>query len=512
MRSERTTLGLSNKYDLLVIGGGINGAGIACDAAGRGLNVLLCEADDLASATSSASSKLIHGGLRYLEQYEFRLVREALAEREVLLKKAPHLIWPLRFLLPDRSGMRPRWMIRAGLCLYDNLYRRKLIPGSRSVDLSALSAGRALKPKFTKGFAYWDCWVDDSRLVIANAQAAAFHGADILTRTQFTAAVPLDDGWQITLRDLESDTSRTSFARAIVNAAGPWVDRVNGALRMDRDAVPSNERRVRLIKGSHIVVPRIVEGDDALILQNDDGRVIFILPYEGDYSLIGTTDVEFHDAPETVSASESEVAYLLDVIAKFCRTRLEPTDIVWEFSGVRPLYNDDADEARNVTRDYRLEVTTAGNGAAALTVLGGKITTYRALAEDATSRLEDLFPGMGPKWTETASLPGGDIGATDFDTFAATLGKSYPELPGDLIRTLARRHGTSARDVLGDATTIGDLGKRIGHSLYEREALYLKQHEWAKQPNDILWRRTKVGLHLDAEGLATAERSLEAIL
>ncbi len=503
---------LSCKYDLLVIGGGINGAGIACDAAGRGLKVLLCEAGDLASATSSASSKLIHGGLRYLEQYEFRLVREALAEREVLLKKAPHLIWPLRFLLPDGAGMRPRWMIRAGLCLYDNLYRRKLIPGSRSVDLSALSAGRALKPQFTKGFAYWDCWVDDSRLVIANARAAVAHGADILTRSQFTAAMPLDDGWQITLRDLESGASRTLFATAIVNAAGPWVDQVNGALHMDRDSVPSNERRVRHIKGSHIVVPRIANGDDALILQNDDGRVIFILPYEGGYSLIGTTDIEFNDAPETASVSEPEVVYLLDVVAKFCRKRLEPTDIVWKFSGVRPLYNDDADEARKVTRDYRLDVARASNGAAVLSVFGGKITTYRALAEDAMSRLEDLFPGIGSKWTETASLPGGDIGTTDFGTFVATLGNAYPKLPQDLIRILARRHGTSTNDVLGDATKMGDLGQRIGHSLYEREALYLKQHEWAKQPNDILWRRTKAGLHLDAEGLATAERSLEAIL
>ena len=503
---------LSNTYDLLVIGGGINGAGIACDAAGRGLKVLLCEASDLASATSSASSKLIHGGLRYLEQYEFRLVREALAEREVLLKKAPHLIWPLRFVLPDQPGMRPRWMIRAGLCLYDNLYRRKLIRGSRSVDLSALPVGSALKPQFTKGFAYWDCWVDDSRLVIANARSAASHGADILTRSQFSAAMPLDDGWQITLRDLESGASQTSFARAIVNAAGPWVDRVNGALRMERDSAPSNERKVRLIKGSHIVVPRIVDGDDALILQNDDGRVIFILPYEGHYSLIGTTDIEFNDAPETASVSEPEVAYLLDVVAKFCRTRFEPTDIVWEFSGVRPLYDDDADEARKVTRDYRLDVTRARNGAAVLSVFGGKITTYRALAEDAMSRLEHLFPGIASEWTGTATLPGGDIGATDFDTFFTTLGNAYPELPGDLVRALARRHGTLAKDVLGDATTVGDLGKRIGHSLYEREALYLKRHEWAKQSVDILWRRTKAGLHLDAGELATATRSLEAIL
>ena len=324
--------------------------------------------------------------------------------------------------------------------------------------------------------------------------------------------MPLDDGWQITLRDLESGASRTLFATAIVNAAGPWVDQVNGALHMDRDSVPSNERRVRHIKGSHIVVPRIANGDDALILQNDDGRVIFILPYEGGYSLIGTTDIEFNDAPETASVSEPEVVYLLDVVAKFCRKRLEPTDIVWKFSGVRPLYNDDADEARKVTRDYRLDVARASNGAAVLSVFGGKVTTYRALAEDAMSRLEDLFPGIGSKWTETASLPGGDIGTTDFGTFVATLGNAYPKLPQDLIRILARRHGTSTNDVLGDATKMGDLGQRIGHSLYEREALYLKQHEWAKQPNDILWRRTKAGLHLDAEGLATAERSLEAIL
>lgn len=505
-------MSLSDKYDLLVIGGGINGAGIACDAAGRGLKVLLCEAADLASATSSASSKLVHGGLRYLEQYEFRLVREALAEREVLLSKAPHLIWPLRFLLPDQPGTRPRWMIRAGLCLYDNLYRRKLIPGSRSVDLTALPAGSALKTNFKKGFAYWDCWVDDARLVVANARAAAGHGADIVTRSRFDGAVETGNGWQITLQDLESSTKRTAFVRAIVNAAGPWVDQVNGAIQMDQQAALPNDRRVRLVKGSHVVVPRIVEGEDALILQNGDGRVIFVLPYEEKYSLIGTTDVEFQDAPETVSIDQAEVNYLLDAVGSFCRTRLDPADIAWAYSGVRPLYNDDADEASKVTRDYRLDLSKAGNGAAVLSVLGGKITTYRALAEDAMLKLGDSFPGMGSNWTKTAKLPGGELGADDFDTFVSSLAATYPDLPTGLLRALARRHGSFTLDVLGDAKTEADLGKKIGHNVYEREAHYLKVHEWAKQHDDILWRRTKAGLHLDAQELATAKSTLEAIL
>lgn len=499
-------------YDLLVIGGGINGTGIACDAAGRGLSVLLCEADDLACATSSASSKLIHGGLRYLEQYEFRLVREALAEREVLLQKAPHLIRPLRFVLPDHLGMRPRWMIRAGLAIYDNLSRRKTIPASSSLNLSTLSGRAGLKPQFKKAFAYWDCWVDDARLVVCNAQGAAENGAYIKTRTKVIAARPVTDGWQATIEDCEDGAARDVFAKVIVNAAGPWADQVRTSLQGDRQQPSLNKSRLRLIKGSHIVVPRINPGEDALILQNSDRRVIFVLPYEDDYSLIGTTDEEFHDAPETVSASSHEVDYLLDAVSEFCKVRPSAQDVVWKYSGVRALYDDDESNASKVTRDYRLELETFGDGAPALSVLGGKITTFRALAEEAVNKIVSYFPGAGEAWTKAAKLPGGDLGVERFEDFVQSLALSRPDIPVELLRRLARRHGSNVDGVLGDARSASDLGCRIGADLYEREVIYLKNHEWAKSPEDVLWRRTKAGLHLSSDERGRAQDLLESIL
>jgi glycerol-3-phosphate dehydrogenase len=499
-------------YDLLVVGGGINGTGIACDAAGRGLSVLLCEADDLASGTSSASSKLIHGGLRYLEQYEFRLVREALSEREVLFQKAAHIIWPLRFVLPDHAGMRSRWMIRAGLAIYDNLSRRKTIPASSSLNLSTVSGGAAFRPQFKKGFAYWDCWVDDARLVVCNARGAVDKGAQIKTRSKVVSAKPVNGGWQATIESRGDGTTHDVFAKVIVNATGPWADQVWASLRDGNGEAPANRSRLRLIKGSHIVVPKVITSDDALVLQNSDGRVVFVLPYEGNYSLIGTTDEEFHDASETISASSDEVEYLLDAVSAFCSDRPSAQDVVWQYSGVRALYDDDQSDASKVTRDYRLELDTFGSDAPVLSVLGGKITTYRALAEDAVNRIASYFPGAGQAWTKDATLPGGALGSSSFEEFVQLLARNKPQFPAEFLRRIARRHGSCVDDIIGDARCTADLGCQISPDLFEREVIYLKHHEWARLPDDVLWRRTKAGLHLSGDKLGQAQDLLESML
>ncbi len=501
----------ASPFDLLIVGGGINGTGIACDAAGRGLSVLLCEADDLACGTSSASSKLIHGGLRYLEQYEFRLVREALAEREVLLEKAPHIIWPLRFILPDHAGMRPRWMIRAGLAIYDHLSRRKTIPASSSLNLSKEVVGRALKPQFAKGFAYWDCWVDDARLVVLNARAAVKNGAQIETRSKVVGARPVDGGWLATIENRVDGTMQEVRANVIVNAAGPWADQVQHALRGQTGTARTNSSRLRLIKGSHIVVPKIDAGDDALILQNADGRVVFVLPYEGNYSLIGTTDEEYHDAPEAVAVSDDEIEYLLDAVGAFCQRRPAARDVVWQYAGVRALYDDDESDASKVTRDYRLQLDTFGDSAPILSVLGGKITTYRALAEEAVDKLAGYFPGAGRAWTKGAKLPGGELGGS-FDEFVQSLAQDKPGFQVDFLHRLARRHGSNVADILGDAQRTADLGCEIGSGLYEREVVYMKRNEWAKLPEDVLWRRTKIGLHLSGGQQRWVQDLLKSIL
>jgi len=502
--------------DILVIGGGINGTGIACDAAGRGLKVMLCEANDLASATSSASSKLIHGGLRYLEHYEFRLVREALAEREVLLRRAPHIIWPLRFVLPHQQHLRPKWMIRAGLWIYDNLYRRKLIPASRAINLKKLPSAAALNEKLRDGFAYWDCWADDARLVVANARAAHEAGAEILTRTRFVSTEARGGRWLARLADQDGGPERIVDTKVIVNAAGPWVDAVGRAICSAHDAGTSNQARLRLVKGSHIVVPRIMDGDDAFILQNEDERVIFVLPYEGDFSLIGTTDIDYEGTLDAISISEDEIAYLLESIRPYFRMRPGREDVVWSFSGVRPLYDDHQNNASQVTRDYRLELLQPERGGPVLSVLGGKITTYRRLAEEAMSKLGTFFPDCGPdfrkSWTHNAKLPGGELGCDNFETFLAALASRKSGFDIDLLRRLARRHGANVEVILSDAKTVSDLGTHIGHDLYEREVDYLKRHEWARTPEDILWRRTKVGLHLAPQEYARAQKLLDTML
>lgn len=481
-------------YDLAIVGGGINGAGIACDAAGRGLKVILAEMNDLASATSSASSKLIHGGLRYLEHYEFRLVRHALAEREVLMAKAPHIIWPMRFVLPHVPGLRPRWMIRAGLAMYDNLYRRKAIPGSRSVDLTRDPAGEPLAPALTSGFSYYDCWVDDSRLVLLNAQAAVSKGADVLTGTRVTSIIRDGRAWRVTL--LSGNTERVITARALVNAAGPWADKIDGlSTAAVVDSKPTGH--VRLVKGSHIVLPRIPgTGETAYLMQNADKRVVFVLPFEEKFTIIGTTDVAYEGDPGKVSISRDEERYLLDLAQKSFKVPLKSSDVVWRYSGVRPLYNDGDDDPSAVTRDYRLDLHGGHNDPARLSVYGGKVTTYRCLAEDALKKLEPFLPHMGKPWTSTGALPGGDIPNGDFRAFLDDLVTRYSRFGRLHLQRLAHRHGSRTLDVIGDAKDLAGMGRHFGEGLTEREVLWMKANEWARTADDILWRRSKLGLHM----------------
>ena len=481
-------------YDLLVIGGGINGAGIARDAAGRGLSVLLVEKDDLASHTSWASTKLIHGGLRYLEHYAFRLVGEALAEREVLLRIAPHLIEPLLFVLPHEPHLRPAWMIRAGLFLYDRLGGRMSLPKSAGVRLAPDGYGAGLKPSFSRGFVYADARVDDARLVVVNAMDARARGADIRVRTRFASARRVDGAWQATLVDEAGATAHVT-ARAIVNAAGPWMRDV----LTDLSGV-TIDARVRHVKGSHVVVPRVHDAAHAYILQNADNRIVFVIPYQERYSLIGTTDVPVDEYAHP-QISDAETQYLLSLANSYLARPLDVADIVWSYSGVRPLYDDGASDPSAVTRDYVLRTEPAAPDATrapVLSVFGGKITTYRRLAEAALSVLRPFFPAMPGAWTGSAPLPGGDLPDGGREALLADLAHRYDALPASLVRDLARRHGTRASDVLGDARRIGDLGEAFGANLTEREIRYLQREEWARYADDVLWRRTKCGLPMTA--------------
>jgi glycerol-3-phosphate dehydrogenase len=475
-------------FDLAVIGGGVNGAGIARDAAGRGLKVLLCEQGDLGGATSSASSKLIHGGLRYLEHYEFRLVREALQEREVLLDAAPHLIRPLSFVLPHDAHLRPAWMIRAGLFLYDHLARRKTLAGSRGIDFAHDPAGVPLQERFTRGFSYSDCWVDDARLVALLAVDAKERGAEILTRTPCAAARRDGDAWSVTLNPGAGE--RRIRARALVNAGGPWVGQV-----LKRALGRNDAPQPRLVKGSHIVMPRLYRGDHAYILQNRDRRIVFVIPYEERFSLIGTTDVPFSGDPGSVAISPEETQYLCDAVGAWFRDRPKPADAVWDYAGVRPLFDDASDDPSAVTRDYVLALEDEANLAPLLSVYGGKITTFRRLAEHALEKLKPHFPGMKPAWTARAHLPGGDLGGRSFDAFLADLAARHPFLPASLALRLARAYGSRTERVLGGARRLDDLGRDLGAGLREREAEYLLREEFARTAEDILWRRSKLGLH-----------------
>ena len=492
----------SEMVDLLIVGGGINGVGIARDAAGRGLSVMLVEKDDLANHTSSASTKLIHGGLRYLEYGEFRLVREALQERERLLAMAPHIIRPLEFVLPLNQSPRAAWMVRFGLFLYDHLGGRKKLQGTRAVALDRSPLGDGLSQRSGKAFTYSDCRVDDSRLVVLNAIDAAERGARIETRSCFIGAVREKDGWTATIADASGRT-RSIRARAIVNAAGPWIVDV-----LDRMTGARADRAVRLVKGSHIVIPRLYPGDHAFLLQNPDRRIVFAIPYEGRFTLVGTTDEVWEGAPGKVSISAGETGYLLDTIRRYFTRPIGRDDIVWSFAGIRPLYDDRAVNASAVTRDYLLDLDASEAGAPILSIFGGKITTYRKLAEHALRELAPFFPDSGPAWTAGAPLPGGDIADADFEGFQAELLAERPIFDAPLLCRLARAYGTRVRGLLGEARTIEDLGVDFGGGLTQAEVDYLVTHEWARTAEDILFRRSKLGLHVPA---GTGER-LEAYL
>jgi len=477
--------------DVLVVGGGINGAGIARDLAGRGLSVVLCEKDDLASHTSSSSTKLIHGGLRYLEYYEFSLVRKALAEREVLLKSAPHIMWPLRFVMPHDPSMRPGWMIRAGLVLYDHLARREVLPGSRGIDLRTHPAGVPLKKIYTRGYVYSDGWVDDARLVVLNAVDAAARGATVLTRTACVDARRGASGWQARLRGADGG-ERAVTTRALVNAAGPW------AAQFLAEHAHAAERKLRLVKGSHIVVPKMFEHDHAYIFQNPDKRIIFAIPYEADYTLIGTTDVEHTGAVGAARIDAGEIAYLCEQASRYFERAVRPADVVWTYSGVRPLLDDESGDPSAITRDYALELDITQ--APLLSVWGGKITTFRKLAEEAADLLAAPLQARNGAWTEGAFLPGGDLSAwigapqrpdTDFSRFVQALALRHPELPTPVVRRLARAYGSRV-DILFAG---GSLGAQIAPGLYEAELKFLHDHEWARSADDVLWRRSKLGLH-----------------
>ena len=485
-------------YDLAIIGGGINGCGIARDAAGRGLSVVLCEMGDLASGTSSWSTKLIHGGLRYLEHYEFRLVREALMEREVLWQAAPHIIRSLRFVLPHQAGLRPAWMLRTGLFLYDNLGGRQRLAGTRTIDLASDDAGRALKPGLAhQAFEYSDCWVDDARLVVLNAQDAGHKGADIRTRTHVTSARRADGIWEVETADRASGRHDSLRAKILVNAAGPWVDRV---LNSTRPAGANTLKpKTRLVQGSHIVVRRLFDHDRAYILQNHDKRIVFAIPYEDDFTLIGTTDRDYDGDPAAAKASPDEIQYLCEAVSACFAKPITPADVVWTYSGVRPLYDDGASAAQEATRDYVLELDAPPDGAPLLSIFGGKITTYRRLAEAALQRLSAHLPDAANAkagWTHDAPLPGGDLGIDGQTGLPAALMRDWPFLSPAEAARLARTYGTKARDILAGVTHRAGLGVDFGAGLSEREVRYLQTREWAVTAEDILWRRTKLGAHL----------------
>jgi glycerol-3-phosphate dehydrogenase len=478
-------------YDIAIIGGGVNGCGIARDAAGRGLKVLLVEKSDLASGTSSASTKLVHGGLRYLEHYEFKLVRDALAEREVLLSMAPHIIWPLRFVLPHHKALRPAWLIRMGLFLYDHLGGRKILPASRSIRLKDVPAGAPLQDTFTNAFEYSDCWVDDARLVVLNAMDAKARGADIRTRTEAVTARGENGEWIIDLENKTTGKRERVTAYVLINAAGPWVDDV-----LHRKAGKNGKPRIRLVKGSHIVVPRLFDHDRAYIFQNDDKRIVFAIPYETDYTLIGTTDVDYQGDPGNVKIDAEEIEYLCKLASSYFKQGVSPQSVVWTYSGVRPLMDDGATAAQEATRDYVLELDDT-LGAPLLNIFGGKITTYRRLAESAIEKLDGLL-ATGEAWTAGAALPGGDFPVDGVPALERDVQRLAPTLAQSTVHRLVRTYGTRAKDIVTSATANGT-GQMLGADLSESEAAYLVANEWARTADDILWRRTKLGLRTTPE-------------
>jgi glycerol-3-phosphate dehydrogenase len=499
---------LDRIFDLAIIGGGVNGCGIARDAAGRGNSVFLCEMNDLASGTSSWSTKLVHGGLRYLEYYEFRLVREALIEREILWQIAPHIIRPLRFVLPHHAGLRPAWLLRLGLFLYDHIGGRNLLPPTRSVDLSRDEVGKPLIPnRYTKGFEYSDCFVDDARLVVLTARDAADRGAEIHTRSRAVEIRQADGIWQVTVENTVSGTRSTIRARVLVNAGGPWVEQV-----LALGAGVNARAKVRLVQGSHIVVRKLYAHDRAYMFQNSDGRIVFVIPYQDDFTLIGTTDRDFEDDPAKVKASTEEIKYLCDSVSEYLAKPVSPEEVVWTYAGVRPLYDDGASEAKAATRDYVFELDTPG-GAPLLSIYGGKITTYRRLAEEALERLSPYLRSATPRedfkaregWTAKSPLPGGDLDVSAIAALTAELVRLYPFLNPAHANRLAHAYGTRATKWLGSAKSLADLGQSFGATLTESEVRYLMSTEWACTADDIVWRRSKLGLRLSVSEIAAID-------
>ncbi|MEM9794268.1 MAG: glycerol-3-phosphate dehydrogenase, partial [Pseudomonadota bacterium] len=492
-------------YDLVIIGGGINGCGIARDATGRGLRVLLVEKDDLAQATSSASTKLFHGGLRYLEYYEFRLVREALLEREVLLRNMPHISWPMRFVLPHHKGLRPAWLVRLGLFIYDHLGGRKILPASRSLSLAKHATGKALRDEFTRGFEYSDCWVEDSRLVALNARDAVERGADVRTRTKLTGATREGDVWNIDLENTETGAQQSVTARGIVNAGGPWVaDIMNGKLRQN------SSEKVRLVRGSHIVTRKLFDHDQPYIFQQADGRIIFAIPYETDYTLLGTTDADHDGAPGTAVCTPEEQDYLLKAASEYFKVPVTDQDVVWKYSGVRPLYDDGASSATAATRDYVLSVSDANGTAPLLNVFGGKITTYRRLAESALEKLSPYYPEISATWTSRAPMPGGDFPVDGVQDLVVQLKAVFPFVTDAWALRLVRAYGTEATEVLDGALAIEDIGQDFGATLCEAEVRWLMDHEFARTAADVVWRRSKLGLRMSETQIAELDTWMTA--
>lgn len=505
--------GHNQVVDIFVIGGGINGCGIARDAAGRGLTVTLAEMNDLASATSSASTKLFHGGLRYLEFFEIRLVREALKERETLLRAMPHISWPMRFVLPYHKdmrfegdtptsrvlnlvmpwmkGRRPAWLIRFGLFLYDNLGGRKILPGTTLVDLTSDPVGKPLQDRFSKAYEYSDCWVEDSRLVVLNARDAAARGAQIMTRTKVMLAERVNDVWHITTEDQDTKETRVTLARMLVNAGGPWVKDII------RNTVHINSSEgVRLVRGSHIVTRKLFDHDKCYFFQGEDGRIIFAIPYETDFTLIGTTDSDHEDASIRPECNEAEADYLRGFASSYFKKPIGKEDIVWSYSGVRPLYDDGASSATAATRDYVLKLDQQDGGAPLLNIFGGKITTYRKLAEHALEKLAPFFTNASPNWTAGVSLPGGDFPVDGVATLIRELRQSFPFLDAFWATRLIRAYGTEASLILGDAKSVADMGKMFAATLTEREIVWLMEKEYARTAEDVVWRRSRLGLRM----------------
>ncbi|WP_284778171.1 glycerol-3-phosphate dehydrogenase [Agrobacterium sp. lyk4-40-TYG-31] len=493
--------------DIFVIGGGINGCGIARDAAGRGYSVTLAEMNDFASGTSSGATKLIHGGLRYLEHYEFRLVREALMEREVLWAMAPHIIWPMRFVLPfHKGGIRPAWLIRLGLFLYDHLGGRKLLPATKSLDMRRDPAGKPLKPLFTKAFEYSDGWVDDARLVVLNARDAADKGADIMSRAKVVSVRREGGLWNVDVKENATGVVKTVQARMLVNASGPWVDNV-----LSNAAGKNQVHNVRLVQGSHIIVKKKFNDVRAYFFQNPDNRIIFAIPYETDFTLIGTTDRDYTGDPADVKISGEETDYLCNAASEYFAEPVKKDDIVWTYSAVRPLFDDGASSAQEATRDYVLKLEDASGEAPLLNVFGGKLTTYRRLAEHALEKVAEAIGDKGKPWTAKSSLPGGDFAATGYEAEVKKLNTKYSFLSERQARRLVRLYGTKANAILGDATSMEALGQHFGGDLYEREVEWLMRQEWARTSDDVLWRRTKQGLHFSKEEAATLDSYMASI-